>query len=176
MPPPASDLVVRTARADEHVAVGELTVRGYEADGYLTRSDGTYDDEYAAWLRDAAGRADGGTVLVAVDAGGTLLGTVTWCPPGSASAQLAHEVHQGEFRTLSVDPAARGRGVARALVAACLDRARQARLTEVLLCSLAEMAPAHRLYGSMAFVRRPDLDWSPGPGVDLWGFSRTIDV
>jgi ribosomal protein S18 acetylase RimI-like enzyme len=175
VPPPASDLVVRPVRADEHGAVGRLTVAGYEADGHLLRPDGTYDHEYAAWIGDVAGRAADTEVLVAVDAD-RLLGTVTWCPPGSASAQLARQPHQGEFRTLSVDPDARGRGVGRALVEACLRRARRAGLDEVLLCSLTEMTAAHRLYLSMGFARRPDLDWSPQPGVRLLGFGWRLDT
>jgi GNAT superfamily N-acetyltransferase len=173
VPPPASDLVVRPVRADEHDAVGRLTVTGYAADGHLTLADGTYDHEYAAWLGDVSGRAADSEVLVAVD-GDRLLGTVTWCPHGSPSAQLAREPHQGEFRTLSVDPRERGRGAARALVEACLERARGTGLDEVLLCSLAEMTPAHRLYLSMGFVRRPDLDWSPPGGGRLWAFALTL--
>ncbi|MET0821670.1 MAG: GNAT family N-acetyltransferase [Aeromicrobium sp.] len=173
MPPPASDLVVRLVRDDEHDAVGRLTVAGYDADGYLQRPDGTYDHEYAAWIGDVAGRADDSEVLVAVD-GDRLVGTVTWCPPGSASAQLARQPHQGEFRTLAVDPRARGRGVGRVLVEACVARARRDGLDEVLLCSLTEMTTAHRLYLSMGFVRRPDLDWSPLPDVRLWGFGLTL--
>lgn len=173
MPPPASDLVVRVALEQEYDAVGALTVAGYDADGYLTFADETYDDDYAGWLADAGSRGRHDTLLVAV-LDGRLAGTVTWCPHGSASAQLTRGAHQGEFRTLSVDPAARGRGVGRALVEACLERARSQGLTEVLLCSLVDMTPAHRLYASMGFVRRPGLDWSPEPGVLLWGFSLTL--
>lgn len=170
VPPPASELVVRVAREDEYGAVGALTVDGYDADGHLSFPDGSYDHGYAGWLADAAARGRNDTLLVAT-AGGELVGTVTWCPFGSASAQLANAPHQGELRTLAVVPAGRGRGVGRALVEACLDRARTAGLTEVLLCSLDEMLPAHRLYAAMGFVRRPDLDWSPEPGVRLLGFS-----
>ncbi|KQX75132.1 GNAT family N-acetyltransferase [Aeromicrobium sp. Root472D3] len=173
MPRPASDLLVRVARADEHRAVGALTVAGYDADGHLVRPDGTYDDRYAAVIGDVAARAADSEVLVAVD-GDRLVGTVTWCPYGSAFAELARQPHQGELRTLSVDPGARGRGTGRALVEACLERARRAGLTEVLLCSLTEMATAHRLYLSMGFVRRPDLDWSPVPDVHLWGFALAL--
>lgn len=173
MPPPASDLLVRVARPDEYQAIGALTVLGYEADGYLTRPDGSYDTEYAAWLADAAARGRGDTLLVAV-LHDELIGTVTWCPFGSASAQLAREPHQGELRTLSVAPAGRGRGVGRALVDTCVERARATGVREVVLCSLDEMLPAHRLYLSMGFRRRPDLDWSPADGVHLLGFS--IDI
>ncbi|MGA8852225.1 MAG: GNAT family N-acetyltransferase [Aeromicrobium sp.] len=170
MPPPVSDAIsIRPARPDEYQAVGELTVAAYDADGHLIRSDGEPDTYYAGWLRDAAPRGAGGGLLVAADHSG-LLGTVTWCPPGSPFREVATDERQGEFRTLSVAPGARGRGIGQALVAACIDRARDLGLTEVVLCSLPEMVPAHRLYASFGFARRPDLDWSPFDGVTLWGF------
>jgi ribosomal protein S18 acetylase RimI-like enzyme len=170
---PTSTILVRSARPDEHAAVGDLTVAGYDADGYLRLSDGRYDHGYAAWLRAAADRARGSTLLVAVEAD-QLLGTVTWCPPGSPDRQTSAHDHQGEFRTLSVAPTARRRGVAQALVTDCLRRARETGLTEMTLCSLPEMTPAHRLYASFGFVRRPDLDFEPEPGLILWGFAAPV--
>lgn len=164
---------IREARPDEYVAVGDLTVAGYDAEGYLTYPDGTFDDNYAGWLRDAAPRGRNNVLLVAVD-GNELLGTATWCTPGSPDRELATTVEQGEFRTLSVAPHARGRGIARALVAECFDRARSAGMTEMLICSLPEMKPAHRLYESFGFIRRPELDWSVEPDVTLWAFSAPV--
>ena len=173
MPPPASDLQLRPALPEEAEAVGALTVAGYDADGYLLYPDGSYDQGFAGWLADAASRAQKSTLLVAIE-DDELLGTVTWCPYGSADAQLAKEPHQGEFRTLSIAPEARGRGIGRALVEHCLELARAADLTEVLLFSLDDMVPAHRLYTRLGFVRRPDLDWTPEPDVNLWAFSLTL--
>ncbi len=171
-----AEILVRAARPDEHPAVGDLTVAGYDAEGYLRLPDGRYDHGYAAWLRDAVGRARGSDLLVAVAAESPddLLGTITWCPPGSPDRQTSAHDHQGEFRTLSVSPAARRRGVARTLVADCMRRAARAQLTEMTLCSLPEMLPAHRLYASFGFVRRPDLDFQPEPGLTLWGFSAPV--
>lgn len=154
--------------------MGILTVAGYDADGYLTRDDGTRDVEYAGWLADGATRQRDGDLAVAVDPGGTFLGTVTWCPPGSPYRELATLDHQGELRTLAVAPDARGRGVGRALVRWCINEAERLGLTEILLSSLPEMRPAHALYVSFGFVRRPDLDWSPMDGVRLWGFSLPL--
>ena len=164
---------VREAREDEWEAVGDLTVAGYDADGHLTYPDGTFDEGYAGWLRDTAPRGRGSVLLVAVE-GDELLGTATWCPPGSPAREVSTSDTQGEFRTLSVAPHARGRGVGRALVAACVERARALGLTEVVLCSLDHMLPAHRLYESLGFVRRPELDWFPEPDVILWGFSLDL--
>ena len=150
--------------------MGDLTVAGYDADGYLTFPDGTFDDAYAGWLRDAAPRGRHSVLLVADD-DGELLGTITWCPPGSPDRELAIADTQGEFRTLSIAAHARQRGIGRALVTECFSRARSADLTEMMLCSLLEMEPAHRLYESFGFVRRPELDRVPEPGVTLWAFS-----
>ena len=168
-----SDVQLRPALPEEAEAVGALTVAGYDADGYLMLADGSYDHEYAAWLADAVTRARDAVLIVAVD-GEDLLGTVTWCPPGSSSRELSTRDDQGEFRTLSVAPEARGRRVGSALVDWCIAEARSTGLTEILLSSLPEMAPAHRLYESRGFVRREDLDWTPYPGVLLWGFSLAL--
>lgn len=160
---------VRTALPSEYDAVGDITAGGYLADGLLERIDGS-EDHYESHLRDAAVRAHTGELLVAVDPDATLLGTVTWCPPGSTMRELTTSDEQGEFRMLSVAPAARRRGVARALVADCLERARERTMREVLICSLPEMTKAHALYGSFGFRRAPELDWNPVPVVQLWGF------
>ncbi len=169
VPPQVSEIHVRVAREDEFTEVGALTLAGYDADGYLMTADGTYNQHYADWLADAAPRGRDSVLLVA--ASDTLLGTVTWCPPGSSAREMATTDRQGEFRTLSVAPDARRRGIARALVANCLDRASAAGLTEVLICSLSVMKPAHQLYGSLGFERRSELDWSPVDGLVLWAFS-----
>ena len=103
-----------------------------------------------------------------------LIGTVTFCPPGSDYRELAERPDQGEFRMLAVAPAARGRGVARALVERCLERSRELGQTEMVLCSADSMTSAHRLYASFGFARAPELDWRPGPHVVLWGFRLAL--
>ena len=168
-----SDFQLRPALPDEADAVGALTVAGYDADGYLVNADGNYDHEYAEWLADGVARARDGVLMVAAD-GDELLGTVTWCPPGSPFRELATRDDQGEFRTLSVAPEARGRRVGSALVDWCIAEARSTGLAEILISSLPEMTTAHRLYASRGFARRPDLDWSPYTHVLLWGFSLAL--
>lgn len=171
--------VVRLARPAEYAATGQVAETGYAVDGLLERTDGTQDDDYRHQLLDAAARAAEAELLVAVDTDPVagpgdpdpgVIGTVTWCPLGSPWRQLAREDHQGEFRMLAVAPAGRRRGVGRALVEACLDRARAVGMTEVVLSSLPTMNHAHALYRSHGFVRVPELDFSPVAGVDLWGF------
>lgn len=164
---------IRRIETGEYDEVGRLIVDSYAHNGYLVLPDGSFDEGYAAFLRNSAERDADGELWLAVE-GEHLLGCVTWCPPGSPYRELATEDSQGEFRGLAVAPAARGRGAGRALVRFCLQRARDDGLTEVVLCSLPEMKPAHRLYESLGFGRRPEWDWSPIDGVDLWGFSTAV--
>jgi ribosomal protein S18 acetylase RimI-like enzyme len=158
---------IRTARPAEYSAVGEVTVGGYANDGFGGPG-------YQSELSNAASRAAEADLLVAVDSDDIVLGTVTWCPPGSPWREMATEPWQGEFRMLTTSPAARRRGVARALVDVCLDRARSAGMSEVLICSGTGMVNAHALYRSLGFQRAPELDWSPRPEVSLLGLRLTL--
>jgi ribosomal protein S18 acetylase RimI-like enzyme len=159
-------VTVRPAHLEELPAVGELTVGAYDADGLLLPGD-----RYTAHLRDAVTRAREAEVYVALleDLPGELAGTVTYCPQGSPWAELSHP-GEGEFRMLGVAPAARRRGVARALVGACLERARELGCSAVVLSSLPEQQAAHRVYERLGFRRVPDRDWSPAEDVDLHAF------
>ena len=53
-------------------------------------------------------------------------------------------------------------------------RARASGRRRIVISSQPEMTSAHRMYLALGFVRRPDLDWSPVPGVDLLGFSLEL--
>lgn len=166
-------LAIRRVLPEEYGEVGDLIVGSYGHNGYLVLPDGTYDDGYAAELRAIDRRDTDSEVWVVVD-GGEILGCVTWCQIGSPYRELALSDTQAEFRGLAVAPAGRGRGAGRALVEWCLQRARDEGSTEVVICSLPEMKPAHGLYESLGFTRRPELDWSPVVGVILWAFSVTV--
>ena len=156
--------VVRTATATEYDAVGELTLQAYLADDLL--SDDPDAAAYSEELRDAARRATEAELLVAVGDGDELVGTVTFCLPGTPFAELARP-GEAEFRMLAVAPAGRRRGAGRALVLACLDRAHAAGARAVVISSLATMTAAHALYHGLGFRRAVDRDWRPLPGVEL---------
>lgn len=165
----SESLEIRLATADEYEEIGEITVRGYRHDGYLSASE-----DYASSLRDAASRAVKAELWVAVEpASGRLLGSVTFCPLGSPYRELATD-SEGEFRMLAVDPSARGLGAGRALVRHCLVLSRSLGFDAVVICSLPAMTTAHALYSSLGFSRTPSLDWTPVPGVDLWGFRVSL--
>lgn len=159
---------VREAAPEEVVAAGQITVAGYIADGLVDPSHG-----YARHLADAADRAAAATLLVAISRAGTVVGTVTFCRPGSPYAEISGP-GEAEFRMLAVDPAARGTGAGAALVHACLDRAGAAGDQAIVLSTLATMHAAARLYRRLGFTADPDRDWSPEPGVDLLAYQREV--
>lgn len=91
--------------------------------------------------------------LVVRDASGAPLGCGALCAPG-------------ELRRMYVRPAARGRGVGRALLAALEDEARAAGLEELVLHTTDALVEAHALYAAAGYrttreVQLPDR-------VDRW--------
>ncbi|MGC4894170.1 GNAT family N-acetyltransferase [Micromonospora sp. DT31] len=165
-------LLVRRAEPADFPAVARLTVAAYEADGQLKDEAG-----YALVLADVATRAQSGEVLVAVDGStGRLLGAVTFVLAGTPYADLAGP-GEAEFRMLAVDPAAQGRGAGAALVDACVARAADLGCAAVVICVRAGLAAtARRLYDRLGFVRLPEKDWSPVPGVDLLGLRLALNA
>lgn len=156
---------IREARAADHAAIRELTVGVYVGEGYAGPS-------YVPTLADVDGRAAHTELLVADD-GGRVVGTVALAANGGPYAELATP-GEAVFRMLVVDPSARARGIARALVEACIDRARTAGCHRMVISTDPRMHAAHRLYERMGFRHVPDRDWSPSEGVTLLAYSRDL--
>ena len=135
--------------------LGEIVVRAYDAVGALEG-----DDEYVPELRDVARRVREAVVFAALDgASAKPLGCVTYV--AGRDSPWAQHLRPGEasIRMLAVDPAAQGRGVGSALVAACLDRAHADGRRAVFLHSLPIMTDAQRIYERCGFRRAPERDW-----------------
>ncbi len=98
---------------------------------------------------------------------------MTFCPVGSSYREIGRD-DEGEFRMLAVSPAARGRGVGRALVEHCLDRSRELGYAGIRMSSMDRMTSAHRVYERLGFVRAPQDDWAPVPGVNLLAYRAPL--
>ncbi|MDQ3716926.1 MAG: GNAT family N-acetyltransferase [Actinomycetota bacterium] len=158
---------IRPARPDELDAVGALTVEVYRA-GQLA------PEEYSVSLADASGRARHTEILVAVDGQDRLMGAVALVLNGGPYAELAESEDEAEFRMLAVSARSRGQGVGTALVEECLVRAREAGKRRMVISTGVNMHAAHRRYVALGFVRTPERDWSPLPGVTLLGYALDL--
>ena len=151
---------IRRALPEELEEVGRLTAEVYVGDGYVIE------------LVDTPRRAREAEIWVAVD-DGRVLGSVTFAPVGSAYREIGRD-DEGEFRMLAVSPAARGRGIGRALVERCVQRSRELGYAGVRMSSMDVMTSAHRIYERLGFTRVPEDDWSPEPGVALLAYAARL--
>jgi GNAT superfamily N-acetyltransferase len=148
-------MLVREIRPEEYAEAGEVLVLAYSP--YADPADPGWD-EHLELVRDIAGRVGRTVVLAAVEDARVL---------GSATIELEDVIGDDDpelppdtafLRMVGVHPAARRRGVGRALVGEVISRARRAGKRTLGLRTTPAMAPAHRLYESLGFVRDPSLD------------------
>ena len=112
--------------------------------------------------------------IVAVD-GDTIVGSALLLPPSDdAYTGLGVRVTAPEVRLVAVDPPERGRGIARALMAECLRRARASGATEIGLHSSRSMQGAIRMYTRMGFQRAPENDFQPEGAELVMGFRLSL--
>lgn len=158
---------IRELRDDEAERAGEVVVAAYRT---LDGAPPIDENGYADVLRAVHERARGELVMVAVDSAGAVVGCVTYV--ADEDSPYAQRLRPGEasMRMLGVAPDARRRGVGRALVEACVERAGAAGKVRVVLHSAAWMAAAHAMYESLGFVRVPERDWAPSPEIPLYCF------
>ena len=155
---------VRPAAPHEFERVADLVELGFRNGpyGHLPVSTAR-----TALVRDSAGRAAAGALLVAVDtvdAGDglgagepvvPLLGTASLLRSGATGTRLARP-GEVELRLIAVDPDARGRGVGEALVLHALKVAAEWGVDAVVLDTGSLNLPAQRLYERVGFQRVHD--------------------
>ena len=152
------NIQIREATPEEYAEAGAVTASAYRE---FVRG-GDWED-YLESIADVEGRADRTTIVIALD--GTRI-------VGSATLELTDRVEpeddpaldpaEAHIRMLGVAPEARRRGIARALMADCMDRARAGGKTFLTLHTTERMAAAQRMYESLGFVRGADRVFPTG--------------
>lgn len=152
------NIQIREATPEEYAEAGAVTASAYRE---FVRG-GDWED-YLESIADVEARADRTTIVIALD--GTRI-------VGSATLELTDRVEpdddpaldpaEAHIRMLGVAPEARRRGIARALMADCMDRARAGGKTFLTLHTTDRMAAAQRMYESLGFVRGDDRVFPDG--------------
>jgi len=148
---------IRDYRETDRAGVNAVALAAF------TQYAGDYDDwpAFSAGIARMADLADDGDLFVA-EREGVVVGAVVHVGPGRPRSAIYPD-DWSVIRMLVVDPAARGGGIGRALVAATLERAQRAGVPAIGLHTSPIMATALRLYESIGFMREHDLP--PNRGV-----------
>ena len=153
-------IVVREALVAEHEEAGRVTAEAYRE--FVGPNDHAWH-EYLDAIADVAGRAGRTTVFVALD-GERIVGSATLELVARVEPDDDPELHPDEahIRMLGVHPDARRRGVARALMHACFERARTEGKAFMTLHTIERMRDAQAMYESMGFDRLDDRVFPDG--------------
>lgn len=160
-------ITIRGARDDELDSISSLIV-----DAYAEYAAQMSPDAWSSFANDIAnvrGRAADAVLLVAED-DGEIVGSVTMFTGWRGAQEGAAGV-----RLLAVPPEHRGGGVGRALMEACITRAKEAGKGRLVMTTTQEMAVLRELTERMGFVRDPGLDHQPAPGVRFQGYALALD-
>jgi len=160
------EIQIRDVLPGEYEDTGRLIQRAYAE--YARPGDPLWDD-YFGMLADVAGRAGFAPVLVAV-ADGRIVGTATVELDRTIEGTGGLQPGQANLRLLAVDPGARGRGVGRRLVQACVQAARRAGKEVATLHTTERMVAAQRIYRALGFQRDPAGDIELHPDLILQAF------
>ncbi len=152
--PDTSAVRIREAQSHELDEIGRVTAGAYRE--FFGDEGPDADPPYLDHIRDVTSRARHTTVLVAL---------LDEAIVGSLTLELDRRIdpddpplehHRASIRMLGVTPAARGRGVGRALMRAAETRARAAGKTELTLHTTHLMTAARSMYESLGYEHTPD--------------------
>lgn len=160
-------LTIRRALESEYAAIGQLTADAY--DPVLTFGAA---DPYRSTLVDAAGRAAGAELWVAVDDDG-MAGTVTVCRPGGPYAEIA-AAGELEVRMLAVSPDRQGQHIGTSLMAAVHETAAGESFEAVVLSVVSSNTRAAAFYHRLGYIHEVGRDWQPLPQVTLHVWRREL--
>jgi ribosomal protein S18 acetylase RimI-like enzyme len=153
---------IREAIPEEYAEAGRVTADAYRE--FVRPGDDDWE-RYLLRIADVEARASQTTIMVAVEDGHVL---------GSLTLELDGRIRDGDeehrpldpgeahIRMLGVDPAARARGVARALMEGSEARARAAGKTFVTLHTTTRMQAAQTMYERLGYRRLEDRVFPDG--------------
>jgi ribosomal protein S18 acetylase RimI-like enzyme len=168
---------IRNARPEEFEEIGKLMVRVYsQLEGFPKESE---QPDYYKMLSNIGELTNnpGTELLVAVTSENKIAGGVVYFSDmqyyGSGGT-ATKERNAAGFRLLAVHPSVRGQGIGRLLTNECIRKAKDEKLSQLIIHSTKAMQIAWRMYESMGFKRSEDLDFMQGD-LPVFGFRLLIN-
>lgn len=155
-------MTLRIARVEDTDAIRDVTMAAFAE--YAAEMPGTWEGYRENILGTLATHASAEQLVA--EAGGRIVGTVLFYP-----AQGGDPPH---VRLLAVHPDARGSGIATALMAECVRRARASGADTLTLHTTDLMEVAKGMYERMGFTRAEELDFHPAPGRTVQGYRLAL--
>jgi ribosomal protein S18 acetylase RimI-like enzyme len=160
-------LIIRNARSDELDEVSLLLKNAYQQYENFIRPEAW--KSYLEDIMDVRSRL-GESDLIVAELNHRLVGSVTLYLDGSHSFPEAWPRGWAVVRLLAVRPEYRSQGIGRALMEECIRRCRQAKVAAIGLHTTEVMDIARQMYERMGFVRMPESDFYPAPGVTVMAY------
>jgi GNAT superfamily N-acetyltransferase len=167
-------VAIRDARDDDCDAVRDVVLRAYAE--YASMMPERLWMRYRQQLLDTLDSVVSVERIVA-ERTGALVGSVLLFPPAAAAyGSPVLKAEYPEVRLLAVLPEARGRGIGAALMEDCAERARRAGASTLGLHTTEIMQAALRMYERLGYVRAPEHDFVPAPGILVKGYRLDLRI
>ncbi len=145
--------MVEAATSEDFEAIAELNVAAFAQ--FQSSLDPASWQEMLKNLRNVAERARTTEFLVCREQG-VIVGSVGYCPAGNSNPNI-FSAEMASVVLLVVHPQHRGKGLGKALTAACIARAREDNANAIGLFTSELMQPAHHVYRALGFRLESEL-------------------
>jgi ribosomal protein S18 acetylase RimI-like enzyme len=167
---------IRNAKPEEFEAIGQLMVRAYsQLEGFPKQSEQPEYYKMLANIGDLTKKPET-ELFVAVAPDLSIAGAVVYFGDmkyyGSGGAATKEQNAAG-FRLLAVDSSARGHGVGKLLTNACIQKAMEKKLSQLIIHTTMSMQTAWKMYERLGFRRSEDLDFMQGQ-LAVFGFRLSL--
>ena len=170
-----NSLYIRDGHESDRDAIQDVTLSAYQQ--YAAVLPPTHWESYRRNILDTLADVRPAEQIVA-EQNGAVVGAVLLYPAGTVFSGLdgaSITLAWPEVRLLAVAPATRGQGIGKALMQECVRRAQQSGSAAITLHTSDMMEVAMHMYERMGFVRTPEFDFQPAPGVTIKGYRLSLD-
>lgn len=163
---------IRNAKPSEFHVIGKLMVQVYsQLEGFPKEDEQPNYYKMLAHVGELTTKPET-ELLVAVSSEDEIAGAVVYFSNmkyyGSGGTATLEQNSAG-FRLLAVNPTYRGQGVGKLLTYACIRKAKEKELKQMIIHTTMSMQTAWKMYESIGFKRSEDLDFLQGE-LPVFGF------